>query len=285
MAEGSPGSGGPDVKIGDLVGPYRVEEMLGEGGMGIVFRALRQPNGEVVALKVLRTELAKDTTYKRRFIHEARAASAVRHKHIVPVLEAGEVDGRQYLAVAYMPGRTLADRVKQDGALPVADVLRLAGEIASGLDALHEKGIVHRDVKPSNVLLDRGGSAALTDFGLARGRAYTVLTQAGRLVGTVDYMAPELIRGLPAGPHSDIYALGCLVFECVAGSPPFGDKGPFQVGVAHLQEDPPDPCAGRQDAPAELGWAVLQALAKDPGKRPSTATAYASLLRLAAGPR
>jgi serine/threonine-protein kinase len=123
--------------------------------------------------------------------------------------------------------------------------------------------------------------ALLTDYGLAKGRNYSVLTKVGQVMGTLDYLAPELIRGAPATPASDIYALGCVVFECISGSPPFGTKSVFEVGMAHLQEEPPDPCAGRRDLPARLAWVVLQALVKDPDQRPATATAYANTLRVA----
>jgi serine/threonine protein kinase len=160
-------------------------------------------------------------------------------------------------------------------------LLRLVMQIASGLDALHNRGILHRDIKPSNILLNETGEAAITDFGLARGYAYTVLTRLGQVMGTVDYLAPELIRGGPASPASDLYALGCLFFECLSGSPPFAGKSVYEVGLAHLSDPPPDPCAKRPDVPQELASAVLQALEKDPGRRPATATAYARMLVIA----
>jgi serine/threonine-protein kinase len=161
------------------------------------------------------------------------------------------------------------------------DIARVAAHVGRALDALHEAGLVHRDVKPSNVLFDAEGRPMLTDFGLAKGPAYTVLTRTGQIVGTLDYLAPELIRGQPATPSTDIYALGCVVYECVAGQPPFAGKSMFEVSTAILEEDPPDPCANRSDLPSALGWAVLQALAKEPEKRPPTATAYANMVRLA----
>jgi serine/threonine-protein kinase len=272
-----------DLSPGDHLGPFRLESVLGEGAMGIVYKAVREPAEEVVALKVLRRELTHDDTYRRRFVHEARAAGEVHHNHLVPVLEAGEADDRSYLAVAYVNGRSLEARIQNEGALPLDDLLQLTSEVAAGLDALHRKELVHRDIKPSNIMLDEGGSALLSDFGLAKGRAYTVLTKPGQVMGTLDYIAPELMRGRPATPASDIYALGCVVFECLAGQPPFAEKSVFQVGVAHLEEEPPDPCAARSDAPEGLSWAVLRALEKDPDKRPPTATAYAQMLRLAAG--
>ena len=256
------------LEPGDRLGPYRLEERLGEGGMGVVFRAVKEPEGNEVALKILRAELSSDETFRHRFVHEARAAGEVRHKHLVPIVDAGEADGRPYLAVAYVRGRTLEDRLAKEGPLTLEDLVRVVAHVASGLDALHAAGIVHRDVKPSNVILDAAGAANLTDFGLAKGRAYTVLTKPGMVMGTLDYLAPEMLRGSEATPASDIYALGCLTYECTAGRAPFADKSMFELASAHLNVEPPDPCANRTDAPKGLSWAILQGLAKEPEKRP-----------------
>jgi serine/threonine-protein kinase len=275
------GSKRPEVALhnGDRVASYVITAFLGEGGMGKVFLARSEPEGRIVALKILSSELAVDDVYRRRFLHEARAAREVQHKYLVPIFDAGEADGFQYMAMRYMPGGSLADLLKSTP--PFDTLLRFVAQIAAGLDALHQHGIVHRDIKPLNILLDGAGDAAITDFGLARGYAYTVLTRMGQVMGTVDYLAPELIKGRPATSASDIYALGCLVFECVAGLPPFAGRSIFEIGLAHVQEAPPDPCAGRSDLPDELAWAVLQALQKDPGQRPRTATAYAHMLAVA----
>jgi serine/threonine protein kinase len=276
-------SEGEDLKPGDRLGPFRLQSVLGEGGMGIVFHAVREPAGDDVALKVLRRELTHDETYRRRFTHEARAAGEVRHRHLVPVLDAGEADGRTYLAVALVSGQSLADRIEKEGPLPLREVVSLTSQVAAGLDALHQRDLVHRDIKPSNIMLDREGSAAVTDFGLAKGRAYTVLTRPGQVMGTLDYLAPELIRGQPATPASDIYALGCVVFECLTGHAPFAEKTVFQVGTAHLEETPRDPSADRDDAPEGLGWAVLRALEKDPAARPPSVKAYAQMVAVGSG--
>ncbi len=272
-----------DLAPGDRLGPYRIEEPLGRGAVGVVFRAAREPGGEWVALKVLRPELSHDDVFRRRFAHEARAAGEVRHRHLVQVLDAGEAEGRAYLAVAFVRGRTLEERLGVEGALPVADVVRLVAHVGSGLDALHAAGIVHRDVKPSNVMLDEEGSALLTDFGLAKGRAYTVLTRPGMVMGTLDYLAPELLRGAEASPASDRYALGCLAFECATGRPPFADRSMVQLASAHLDEPPPDASARREDLPPGMSWAITQALSKEPARRPPTGTAFANLLAIGSG--
>jgi serine/threonine-protein kinase len=249
--------------------------------MGIVFRATHE-DGREVALKVLREELAGDETFRRRFDHEARSASHVRSPHLVAVLDAGEAGGRYYLASEFVAGATLEERIRSGGPLPLADAVAVAAELASALDALHEAGIVHRDVKASNVLLRDGRTAMLTDFGLAKGEAYTVLTKPGQVMGTLDYLAPELIRGDEATRASDVYALGCLAYECLTGSTPFGGRSVFQIGLAHLDEAPPDPREARADCPPALAAAVLTALQKEPERRPPTAGAYARELAAAA---
>jgi serine/threonine protein kinase len=272
------------IEVGHRLGPYRIEERLGRGGMGVVFRAVHD-DGRVVALKVLRDELAADQSFRTRLAREARAASEIDHPNLARVLEAGEADGRLYLAVRYVDGRSLADRLAADGPLEVPELVRLAAQVGAGLDALHRRGIVHRDVKPANLLLAADGPAVVADFGLARNRAWTVLTRPGQVLGTLDYLAPELIRGEPADPMSDLYALGCVLYECLAGAPPFAGRGVLRIGMAHLEEEPGDPAAGRADVPPALSWTVRQALAKDPARRPPGAGTLARMLRLAAADR
>jgi serine/threonine-protein kinase len=250
--------------------------------MGIVFQASRSPDGEVVALKVLRQSLSEDELYRRRFEREARIASELRHKHVVPVLDFGESSGRLFLVTPYIRGSSLSERIAIRGPLSLPDTMRVAAELSRALDALHAGDLVHRDVKPGNVLLDEDGSAALTDFGLARGAADTVLTKAGTVVGTVDYLAPELIQGERASAASDIYAFGCLLYECLAGDPPFAGRAFVETLVAHTADDPVDLTMRRPDLPPEVSWTISTALAKDPAQRPATAVAFARVLRASA---
>jgi serine/threonine protein kinase len=267
---------------GEQLGSYRLVALLGQGHMGIVFRARRETDDESVALKVLRDELAGDELYRRRFQREARIASELAHENVVPVIDFGEASGRLYLAALYVRGVSLSERIASRGALSLAEALRLVRDLSGALEALHARGLVHRDVKPANVMVDERGTAALTDFGLARGVADTVLTRTGVVVGTVDYLAPELIRGQQAGHASDIYALGCLLYECLAGAAPFADKAYVETLLAHVRDEPRDLSDLRPDLPVGFCWAVLKALAKDPAQRPATATAYARLLRVSA---
>ena len=265
------------LKPGDAFGEYVIDGQLGEGGMGIVFRAVRD-DGAVVALKVIKPGLVRDEKTARRFAREARAAGEVDHPQLIDVLDAGDIDGIGYMAMRYVPGKSLDDRIQAHGPLPVEDTMRIVGEIASALDALHAAGLVHRDVKPSNILLDEERGALLTDFGLAKRRDYSMLTAPGQMLGTLDYIAPEMLRGEEPGASADLYALGCVVCECLSGKPPFGGLSMFEVGMAHLGDVPPDPCADRSDAPPTLSEVALRALAKEPSERPPSATVYAEML-------
>jgi serine/threonine-protein kinase len=270
-----------EPKPGDSVGPFRVESMIGEGGMGRVFLAVG-PDGTEVALKVVKAELAKDDVFRRRFEREAGAAARVNHTNVVPVLATGEHDGVPYLAQQFITGGSLEDKIKRETRLDLRETVDLCTQVADGLDALHAEGLIHRDVKPGNILLDGNGKAFITDFGLMKDREASVLTRPGQALGSMDYMAPEQIRGEEVTAQSDVYALGCVMIECLTGQPPFADRQGMRILWAHLQEDPPDPSAGRDDIPPDVGWAVTRALEKEPEKRPPTATAYAHMVRIAA---
>ena len=256
--------------------------MLGEGGMGRVFRGVDE-SGSQAAVKIVKAELARDTTFRKRFDREAKVAQRVDHPHVVPVIEAGEHEGLPYLAQVFIEGGSLENRIERDGPLPIGEAVRICTAVASGLDALHVEGLIHRDVKPANILLGHDDTPFIADFGLAKDRDASVLTQAGQALGSMDYMAPEQIRGEEVSAQTDVYALGCVLFECLSGKPPFADRQGMRILWAHLQEEPPDPLAGRDDVPADVAWALTRALAKEPEERPPTATAYAGMIRIAAG--
>ena len=267
---------------GDTFGGYELGELLGEGGMGKVFRATG-PDGEVVALKLLRTELGGDDGFRRRFEREATMATKVDHSHIVKTRIAGEHDGILFITQEFISGGALNERLEEEEQLPLADTVKICTQVASGLDAMHAVGLVHRDIKPHNIMLDDDGTAYIADFGLAKDReASTVLTRLGQALGSLDYMAPEQIRGAEIDARADVYALGCVIFECLTGKAPFADRKGMQVMWAHLREDPPDPCAEREELPKSVGWSITKALAKEPEERPPTATAYARMLQMAA---
>jgi eukaryotic-like serine/threonine-protein kinase len=256
---------------------YRIDELIDRGGMADVYRGRDVRLERDVAVKVLR-----EVEHERRFAAEARTLARLQHPNLVRLLDAGTDNGDAFLVLELLGGATVR-QLLDGGALPSDRVARIGTETTAALDYIHRQGIVHRDVKPSNVIIDETGSANLTDFGLAKGRAYTVLTKPGTVMGTLDYLAPEMLRGSEATGASDIYGLGCVTFECTAGRAPFADKSMFDLASAHLNLEPPDPCADRADAPEGLSWAILQALAKEPDKRPPTATAYAHLISFAGG--
>jgi serine/threonine protein kinase len=278
---GEPGREQPDPLLGTTVGRYRIEAVLGVGGMGRVYRAVA-PDGELVALKLVKSDLAQDSVFRRRFEREARIAQTVENPHVVPVLDTGEHEGVPYLSQRFIVGGSLEQKLEREGRLTIADALAICAQVADGLDALFAAGMVHRDVKPANVLLEEG-VAYITDFGLAKDSQATNLTRPGQALGSLDYMSPEQIRGEEVTAATDVYSLGCVMFQCLSGTTPFGDRQGMRVLWAQLQDEPSDPCAELQDAPPELGAAILRALAKAPAERPQSAGEYARLLHLAAG--
>jgi serine/threonine protein kinase len=270
-----------EPRPGDSLGPYRITRVIGRGRMGIVFEGAADGQ-EPVAVKVVTTELSQDDVFLRRFRREVRAAEKISHPNVVPVLDHGEEGGLPYLVQRLIPGGSLADRIAVRGRLELAYTVELLAAAAEGIDALHAAGLVHRDIKPANILLD-GDTPYVSDFGLAKDSQASNLTRPGQALGSLDYMAPEQIRGEEVTPATDVYALGCVMFECLCGDPPFADRQGMQVLWAHLRDEPPDPCTGRNDVPEGLTWAVSRALEKDPANRPATATAYARMVQVAAG--
>jgi serine/threonine-protein kinase len=250
------------------VGGHTLETPLGEGATGLVYRASGR-----VAVKILRPDRADQQVPRARFLREARVAARIESRHVVPILEVGEADGAVYLVMPLY--------VESLAPLGIDEAADLAAQLGRGLDALHAAGILHRDVKPSNVLLDDDGVAALADFGLARAPDSTRLTREGQVLGSLHYLAPELIEGAEATSASDIYALGCLLYEAIVGEPPFAGRRPAEVGFAHLTEPPPDPRDRLPKLSSELAAALLNPLEKEPSARPTSATALARMLYLA----
>jgi serine/threonine protein kinase len=271
-----------DEHVGHSIGPYRVESLLGVGGMGRVYKAVN-PEGDEVALKLVKADLASDEIFRRRFEREVRIARTVVHLHVVPVIDAGEHEGIPYMAQKYVGNGTLEDLVQKEQSLDLDTAVKMCNQVAAGLDALCAAGLVHRDVKPANILLDAEGTAFITDFGLAKDSQGSVLTRPGQALGSLDYMAPEQIRGEPVTAASDVYALGCVIYECLIGAPPFADRQGMRVLWAHLQDDPANPCDRRADLPPAVGELVLRALDKEPQNRPQTAGEFARMLREAVG--
>jgi serine/threonine-protein kinase len=201
---------------------------------------------------------------------------------VVPVLDTGEHRGVPYLAQRLMSGGSLDEKLEQEGQLELEVALRICGEVASGLDALHAEALFHRDVKPANILLDEEEAAYITDFGLAKDSQGSVLTRPGQTLGSMDYMAPEQIRSDAISGATDVYALGCVLFECLSGQPPFADRPGMRVLWAHLQDEPPDPAAARPGLSPAMARALLRALEKDPAARPAAASEFVESVAQAA---
>jgi ABC-type branched-subunit amino acid transport system substrate-binding protein/streptogramin lyase len=217
---------------------YRVDSLVGRGGMGVVYRATDLSLGRPVALKLIAPELSEDERFRARFLREPRLAASLDHPNVIPIYEAGEHEGQLYLAMRYVEGTDLKTTLERDGKLAPDRTIELVAQVASALDAAHERALVHRDVKPGNVLIDRSGHVYLTDFGITK-QTGADSTETGSLVGTLDYLAPEQIRGEPVDARTDSYALACVLYECLAGKPPFRRGTEAETLWGHMQEDPP----------------------------------------------
>jgi serine/threonine protein kinase len=271
-----------DPRIGTRIGEWTVESLIGAGGMGDVYRAIGD-DGRAVALKLVKSDFAREETFRRRFVREANIAQTVKHPNVVSVVATGELDGLPYMAQEFVAGLSLEQRLQRDRQLDVPTTVGICSDVAAGLEALWAAGMVHRDVKPGNILIDESGRAHITDFGLAKDTQGSLLTLPGQALGSLDYMSPEQVQGEPVSASSDIYALGCVIYECVCGKPPFGHVRGTRVMWAHLQDDPPDPLSRNPDLPRAFGDAVLEALRKEPAERPATAGDYARMLADSAG--
>ena len=262
---------------------YRVGEVVGRGGMGVVYRATDISLDRPVALKVISADLAANPGFRRRFEAESRTAASLDHPNVIPIFAAGEHEGSLFLAMRFVDGDDLRDEIKARGPLAPERVSRIATQIASALDAAHLAGLVHRDVKPANILLTPGDHAYLTDFGLTK----RVLsdpdeTQTGHLLGTLNYVAPEQIRGQPVDARTDVYALGCVLFHALTATVPFAMREHEAKLWAHLSEPPP--LASRvAAAPEAVDPVIARAMAKDPAERFDSAGELAHAFAIACG--
>lgn len=262
---------GIELSDGDRFAGYRIERRLGRGGMGILYLALEPGLERRVALKLIAPEAAADEVFARRFAEESKIAASIEHPNVVPIYAAGEEGGIPYIAMRYVAGADLAKRLARESRLEPAVAAELIAQIGNGLDAIHAAGLIHRDVKPANVLLSGGdgaGHAYITDFGVARNLATeSGLTQTGRFVGTLDYVAPEQISGAAVDAHADVYALGCLLFKLLTGEVPFPRDGEAARLYAHLNDPPPAPSLYVPEVSMALDDVVIRAMSKAPEDR------------------
>jgi serine/threonine-protein kinase len=250
-----------------LNGRYRLDAQIGAGGMSTVYRAFDATLERRVAIKLMHREIASDSDQLERFRREARSVAQLSHPHIVGVIDAGEDDGRPYIVFEYVEGETLKDRIRRMGSLPIDEAVAYAIEIARALGAAHARGIVHRDIKPQNVLIDEEGTAKVTDFGIARSLDDAGLTAEGRVLGTTDYVSPEQALGHDVNGQSDIYSLGVVLYEMLTGDVPFHGENQVSVAMKHVREDLPDVAVRRPEISASLGSVLDRMTDKDLDRR------------------
>ncbi|MFJ9370281.1 serine/threonine-protein kinase [Nocardia sp. NPDC101769] len=262
----------PPLVPGSTFGKYYLRRLIGSGGMGRVFEALDTTKGRVVAVKVLPEQVADDPVYRARFRRESHIAALLQEPHVIPIHDYGEIDGLLYIDMRLVHGESLRNVVRTHGPLPPEQAVSVISQIAAGLDAAHHDGLVHRDVKPDNILLTDDGFAYLADFGLANTNTDERLTQTGSAIGSFSYMAPERFRAGPAGPAVDVYALACVLHECLTGTRPYAtDGGDAAVMRAHMFEPPPRTSSYAPGIPASIDAVVARGMAKSPDERYSSA--------------
>jgi serine/threonine-protein kinase len=270
----------PDPRIGSVIAGHRIERLVGRGGMGVVYEAVDESLDRTVALKLIAPELAAEPGFRGRFMTESRIAASIDHPNVVPIYRAGEEGGLLFLAMRFVSGDDLRTLVEHDGPLDPGRAVAVIAQVAAALAAAHARGLVHRDVKPANVLVTADDHCYLTDFGLVKDLAATTGgTRTGEVLGTLDYVAPERIQGGETGPWTDVYALGCVLFFTLTGRVVFPLEEPERKLWAHLSEPPPSTAAPAVDA------VVARALAKDPRERYESAPALAAALQDAVTPR
>ena len=254
---------------------YEIKEILGEGGMGTVFKAVDTELGEVIAIKTLKQDfLSQDSTALERFKSEIRLARRISHRNVVRTHDLGENSGVYFITMEYVEGKSLKDLIKSRGRLPLAITLSVGKQLARALEVAHEQGVIHRDIKPQNMVVEPDGVLKVMDFGIARlatRKPQSGVTQAGTVIGTPEYMAPEQLAGDDVDHRVDIYAAGCVLYECLTGRPPFTADTPYQLIAKLLEETAPSPRSLNAEVPPALDALIMAALSKDPSGRPQTA--------------
>jgi serine/threonine-protein kinase len=275
-----------DARVGTTLAGYRIERLLGRGGMSVVYLAEDLRLGRRVALKLIAPELAADERFRERFLRESRIAASLDHSNVIPIYEAGEAEGLLHIAMRYVEGTDLKSVLARSGPLPVAMVLDIVGQTASALDLAHARGLVHRDVKPANILLadederGRGLHVYLSDFGLTKqASSESGLTETGQFVGTAEYIAPEQIEHADVGAWSDVYALACVLFECLTGEPPFRRDALMAMLWAHVHDPPPAASERRRGLPSFVDQVIARGMAKEPRDRYPTCGALVTAAR------
>src|SRR3954452_809700 len=262
-----------------LRGRYRLLDLLGEGGMAVVYRARDELLDRNVAVKILRTQFAADEDFVRRFRQEARSAAALSDPNIATIFDTGVDNGREFIVMQLVDGPDLERDLTERGSVPVAEALRIAIAVADALESAHRHGIVHRDIKPGNILLASDGAVRVVDFGIARALGDSRTTALGLLLGSVQYCSPEQVLGEEVGPASDVYSLGIVLYELLTGRRPFDGDSPAAVALERLRRQPPPPSTVAPDLPAGLDDIVMRALARNPRRRYPSARAFADAIR------
>ena len=280
----------PALDVGSEIGAYRLTSPIGAGGMGVVYQAEHMQTGDTVAIKLLTPDLARVSGFRHRFARESEYANTIAHPSIVEVYEAGEAGGVLFIAMKYIDGEDLKTLLHRQGPLGPEQAANVLEPIADALDAAHGVGLLHRDVKPGNIMIavappEEEGKSYLTDFGLSKNPSSDsiALTAAGEFVGTIDYTAPEQILGKDADHRVDVYALGCVLYECLTGALPYPKPREVEVLYAHIQDPPPKVTDKRPDLPPALDDVIATAMAKEPDERYSTAQQLIEAVRVAAG--
>lgn len=267
---------------GQSLGQYEIIKLIGRGGMASVYLARQRSIGRTVAVKVLPPHLMHDQTFLKRFQREVQAVAMMQHPRIIPVHDYGEEQGMPYIVMAYIDGGSLSQQIQDRGQLPLDEAVRLVGQIAEGLDYAHKQGVIHRDFKPSNVLLDHNSNAYLADFGIAKVSQETAQLTGSGIVGTPTYMAPEMFKQETATPAVDIYALGVTLYQMLSGTTPYEGATPVQLMYAHLNDPVPNLEDSRHDIPRTVQGVLEKGMAKDPQSRFASAGQLARALEQAA---